>query len=52
MEKEINDRCQEANEKRRTKRVKIEESASRQMCRVGCGADVVIEHVLPYLVFI
>ena len=50
--KGMEDHCQEANEKRRTKRVKIEESASRQMCRVGCGADVVIEHVLPYLVFI
>jgi len=48
--KKMDDHCQERNEKRRAKRVKIEESASRQMCRVGCGADVVIEHVLPYLV--
>lgn len=48
--KRMNDHCQEANEKRRIKKMKIEESTSRQMCRVGCGADVVIEHVLPYLV--
>jgi len=48
--KRMNDHCQERNEKRRTKKVKIEESTSRQMCRVGCGADIVIGHVLPYLV--
>jgi len=48
--KGMNDHCQEANEKRRIKRTKIEESTSRQMCRVGCGADVVIRHVLPFLV--
>ena len=48
--KGMNDHCQEANEKRRIKKMKIEESTSRQMCRVGCGADIVIEHVLPFLV--
>ena len=40
--KKMNDRCQEANEKRRIKRVKIEELAIRQQCRVGSGADIVI----------
>ena len=48
--KGMNDHCQEANEKRRIKRMKIEESTIRQVCRVGCGADIVIEHVLPFLV--
>jgi hypothetical protein len=46
----MNDRCQEANEKRRIKRVKIEELAIRQQCRVGSGADIVIGNVLQYLV--
>jgi len=36
-------------EGRRTKRVKIEESHLREQCRVSCAADVIIEHVLPYL---
>jgi len=45
--KKIDDHCQEANEERR---VKIEELAIRQQCRVGSGADAVIEHVLQYLV--
>ena len=48
--KKMDDHCQEANEKRRIKKMKIEESARRKMCRVGCGADIVIEHVLPFLV--
>lgn len=48
--KKIDGYCQEANEKRQIKKVKIEELAIRQQCRVGSGADVVIEHVLPYLV--
>jgi len=48
--KSMDDHCQEANKKRRIKRVKIEESTSRQMCRVGCGADIVIENILPFLV--
>ena len=48
--KSINDHCQEANETEQIKRVEMEESASRQACRIGCRADIVIEHVLPYLV--
>ena len=31
------------------KRIKIEEAAAREECRISCGADVVIQHVLPYL---
>jgi len=48
--KRMNDHCQERNETRRIKRVKIDELQVRQQCRVGSGADIVIEHVLPYLV--
>ena len=32
------------------KKVKIEESDIRRKCRIICGADVVIEHVLSYLI--
>ena len=34
------------------KRKRIEDSSSdyREQCRVSCGADMVIEHVLPFLV--
>jgi hypothetical protein len=33
----------------RQKKVKIDESSVRKRCRVACGADVVIVHVLPFL---
>jgi hypothetical protein len=32
------------------KKIKTDESDIRQQCRVTCGADVVIRHVLPYLI--
>jgi len=31
------------------KRAKIDEIGLRKECRINCGADIVIEHVLPYL---
>ena len=31
------------------KKIKTDESSFRSQCRVTCGADVVIQHVLPYL---
>ena len=31
------------------KRLKVDQSDLRTQCRVGCGADIVIENVLPYL---
>ena len=30
--------------------IKTDESSMRRQCRVTCGADVVIRHVLPYLI--
>lgn len=27
-----------------------DESSMRQQCRITCGADIVIRHVLPYLI--
>jgi hypothetical protein len=32
------------------KEIKTDESSIRRQCRITCGADVVIRHVLPYLV--
>jgi hypothetical protein len=32
------------------KKVKHDESSMRRQCRITCGADVVIRHVLPYLI--
>jgi hypothetical protein len=32
------------------KKIKTDESSIRRQCRITCGADVVIRHVLPYLV--
>jgi hypothetical protein len=32
------------------KKVKTVESSIRQQCRITCGADVVIRHVLPFLI--
>jgi hypothetical protein len=32
------------------KKVKTEESSIQQQCRITCGADVIIGHVLPFLI--
>jgi len=36
-------------EERQNKKMRIEESDVREQCRINCGADIVIQHVLPYL---
>ena len=35
---------------RRQKEIKVEGASPRQQCRVTCGADVIIGHVMPYLI--
>ena len=32
------------------KKIKTDEWSMRRQCRITCGADVVIGHVLPYLI--
>jgi hypothetical protein len=32
------------------KKMKTDESSIRRQCRITCGADVVIRHILPYLI--
>ena len=44
----MNGHCQEKM-RGRVKRIKIEESSIREQCRINCAADIVIEHVLPFL---
>jgi len=34
---------------RRRKKIKTEDASIRQQCRITCGDDVIIGHVLPYL---
>ena len=46
----INDNGLEQNTTRLRKKNKTDESSIRQQCRVACGADIVIGHVLPYLI--
>ena len=40
----------DGNKKRHNKKAKIESSDYRETCRISCGANIIIEHVLPYLV--
>jgi hypothetical protein len=46
----INDNILAENTTRHQKKMKKDESSIRQQCRVTCGADVVIGHVLQFLV--
>jgi hypothetical protein len=34
----------------RQKKIKTDESNIRRQCRIICGADVIIRHILPYLI--
>jgi predicted nucleic acid-binding Zn-ribbon protein len=40
----------EENLTRHQKKIKTNQSELQQQCRVTCGADVVIGHVLPFLI--
>jgi hypothetical protein len=46
----INDNSLEENTIWSQKTIKTDESEIRQQCRVSCGADVVVGHVLPFLI--
>ena len=37
------------SESRCIKRIKVDEADLRGQCRISCGANIVIQHVLPYL---
>jgi hypothetical protein len=46
----FHDHCLEENTIRSQKKFKTDESDIRQQCRVKCGADVIIQHVLLFIV--
>jgi hypothetical protein len=46
----ICDTNHQQNSARHQKKIKTEGTSTRQQCRVTCGADVVIGHVMPYLI--
>jgi hypothetical protein len=48
--KRINDTSHQQKKFRRQKEIKVEEASPRQQFRVTCGADVIIGHVMPYLI--
>jgi hypothetical protein len=46
----INDNILKDSTTRHQKKIKTDEPSIRQQCRVTCGADIVIGHVLPFLI--
>ena len=48
--KRINENNSQQKTFRHQKKIKAEGESNREQCRVTCGADVVIGHVLPYLI--
>jgi len=44
----MNEKSHQDRASRCQKKIKTDESSTRQKCRLSCGADVVIRHVLPY----
>jgi hypothetical protein len=46
----VNDHCLKEIANRRQKKTKTDDSSIRRQCRVTCRADVVIRHVMPYLI--
>ena len=45
----MNDNSQGKKNRRMRKKMKIEDADVRVQCRISCGADIVIQHMLPYL---
>jgi hypothetical protein len=45
----VNNNIHQGRTNCRQKKVRVDESSTRQHCRVTCGANVVIGHVLPFL---
>ena len=34
---------------RRNKKIRLEQSDFREQCRISCGTEMVIQHILPYV---
>ena len=50
VNKSINENNSQQNTVCRQKEIKAEGASNREQCRVTCGADIIIGHVLPYLI--
>jgi len=46
----MNENIPQENATHCQKKIKTDESSIRRQCRITCGADIVIRHVLPYLI--
>jgi hypothetical protein len=46
----LDDNCIKENTTLHQKKMKVDETSLRQHCRITCGADVIIGHVLPFLI--
>jgi hypothetical protein len=46
----MNENCIKENTTLHQKKIKVDESSIRRKCRITCGADVIIVHVLPFLI--
>ena len=46
----INENSSQQKKARRQKKIKTGGASNREQCRVTCGADVIIGHVMPYLI--
>ena len=46
----LNEKCRQDMATQSQKMIKTDESSIRQQCRITCGADVIIGHVLPFLI--
>ena len=47
----MDDYCGQQKKTRRSKKLRMDDTAMRKQCRLGCGAEtnIVIKHILPYL---
>jgi hypothetical protein len=46
----INENSSQQKKAHRQKKIKTEGASNHRQCRVTCGADIIIRHVLPYLI--
>jgi hypothetical protein len=46
----MNENIPEEDATHSQKKIKTDESSIRRQCRITCGADIVIRHILPYLI--
>jgi hypothetical protein len=48
----MNEKSHQDMDTQSQKKIMSDEASNRQQCRITCGADVIIGHVLPYLIYL